>query len=325
MYYEEYDRKPRRRRKRRRRGGCLGRLLGRLIAFALILAIIGCIALYWLPVSLFMVERSGNLALTDGLPAQPMNVLVLGVDVLNHGSQRSDTMMIASIDCGLLKLTSLQRDTVVPIDGYGRTKINAAYAYGGAELAMRTVNQAFDMNVMRYVTVDFTVLVRLVDALGGIEVDITEEERQQINNNVSSSGSVFRPLGYEPKELLDSGASTHLDGLQALGYARIRKIDSDFARTGRQRTVIEAMLKKLRSVAWNPVVWARFVSAGLSGVDTNLSPIELISLAEKALLSGGIEQLRLPLDGTFNDDGSSLKVSNWDKNIAALRAFIYGG
>ena len=320
MYYEEYDKKPHRRRKKRRCGGCLGRLLGRLITFALILAIVGCIVLYWRPVSLVMVERDDNLALTDGLPAQPMNV-----DVLNYGSQRSDTMMIASIDCGTLKLNSLQRDTVVSIDGYGKTKINAAYAYGGAELAMRTVNQAFDMNIMRYVTADFTVLLRLVDALGGIEVDITEAERQQINKNVSSSGSVFRPLGYEPKELLDSGENTHLDGLQALGYARIRKIDSDFARTSRQRTVIEAMLKKLRSVAWNPVVWVRFATAGLSGIDTNLSPVELVSLAEKALLSGELEQLRLPLDGTFTDDGSSLKITNPDKNIATLRAFIYGG
>ena len=97
MYYEEYGKKPRGRRKKRRRGGCLGRLLGRLIVLILVVAVVSGIALYWLPVSLFMVERGGDLALTDGLPEQPMNVLVLGVDVLNHGSQRSDTMMIASI------------------------------------------------------------------------------------------------------------------------------------------------------------------------------------------------------------------------------------
>lgn len=323
MYYEDYDRHPRRRRRRRRRGGCLGRLLFRLIALLLILAAISSAVLYLLPVSLFMVEPEADLALTNDLPSQPMNVLVLGVDVLNHGSQRSDTMMIASIDCGTLKLTSIQRDTVAQIDGHGQTKINAAYAYGGAELAMRTVNQTFGMNIMRYVVVDFTVLVRLVDALGGIELDITEAERQQINRNVASSGAVFGPLGYHPTELLDSGEGTHLDGLQALGYARIRKIDSDFARTSRQRAVIDAMLREFKSAAWNPVVLARFVAAGFNGMETNLSAVELVSLAEKALLAGELEQLRLPLDGTFSDDGSSLKINNLDKNLRTLREFIY--
>ena len=325
MYYEEYDRKPRRRRKRRRRGGCLGRLLGRLIAFALILAIIGCIALYWLPVSLFMVERSGNLGLTDGLPAQPMNVLVLGVDVLNHGSQRSDTMMIASIGGGALKLTSIQRDTEAEIAGHATNKINAAYAFGGPELAMRTVNEALDLNVMRYVVVDFTALVRMVDALGGIEVDVTEEEMNHINLNVWKSRKVFAPLGYTAQELKTYGENTHLDGLQALGYARIRKLDSDFVRTSRQRTVIAAMLDKLRSRLWNPAMLAKFLSAGLSGVETNLSAVELLSLGEKALFAGELRQLRLPVDGSFDDNGSSLKITDRSANVQAFREFVYGG
>ncbi len=325
MYYESYARKKPRPRKKRR-GGCLGALLrffGKLVALALVLAMVGAVGLYFLPVSLFMVEPDYDLALATDLPSSPINVLVLGVDVLNDGSQRSDTMMIASIDRGTLRLTSIQRDTYVEIDGYGRGKINAAYVYGGPELAMRTVNQAFGMNIMHYVVVDFTALVDMVDALGGIELDISEAEREQININVVDSAKVFYRLGYQASELLNSGEDTHLDGLQALGYARIRSLDSDFVRTSRQRAVVGAMLKKLRASLWNPVVVGRFAAEALEGVRTNLNLAQLIALGEKALFAGEIEQLRMPVDGAFADDGSKLTITDAEANVRALRAFIY--
>lgn len=325
MYYEEYQ--PRRRRPRRRRGGCLnaiGRQLVKLLAAALAVAVLLAGVLYLLPTALFMVEPDADLSLTDGLPSKPFNVLLLGVDAISSGSQRSDTMIIASIDGGSLKLTSIQRDMVANIPGHGKTKINAAYAYGGPELAMRTVNEALDMNIMRYVVVDFTVLVKMVDALGGIDMDITEAEMEHINRNVWLSRKVFVPQGYKATQLTKYGEDVHLNGLRALAYARIRKLDSDFVRTSRQRAVIEAMLDKLKSRLWNPVTVIRFLSAALSGVETNLSTIELLSLGEKALFSGGMEQLRLPLDGTFKDNGSTISITNRSKNIEALRQFIYG-
>ena len=325
MYYESYERKKPRRRKRRR-GGCLGALLrffGKLIALALVLAVLAAVGLYFLPVSLFMVEPDYDLALSAELPSSPINVLVLGVDVLNDGSQRSDTMMIASIDRGVFRLTSIQRDTYVEIDGHGRNKINAAYAFGGPELAMRTVNQAFGLNIMHYIVVDFTALVDMVDALGGIELDITEAEREQININVVDSAKVFYRLGYSASELLQSGENTHLDGLQALGYARIRSLDSDFVRTSRQRAVVEAMLQKLRERLWNPVVVGRFIAEGLEGIRTNLNLAELAALGEKALFAGGMEQLRVPVNGTFDDDGSKLTITDAGANRQALYRFIY--
>lgn len=325
MYYESYKKK--KPRPKRRRGGCLsalGRGIAKLLAWVLVLAILGAVGLYFLPASLFMVEPEYELSLTDGLPSSPFNLLILGVDALSQGGQRSDTIMVASIDREALRLTSIQRDTVAHIEGHGDQKINAAFAYGGAELAMRTVNETFDLNVMKYVVVDFTVLVKLVDALGGIEMDITEAEMEQINQNVIYSAGVFYPMGYVAEPLTQWGESTHLNGLQALGYARIRKLDSDFVRTSRQRAVIDAMLKKLRENWWNPVVLTRFVQEGLSGIQTNLSVLELISLGEKALLSGEILQLRLPVDGSFADDGSKLTITDRDQNIQAFRSFVYG-
>ena len=325
MYYEAYH--PKKLKKSRRRNGCLDAIakqLGKLLAIVLVIALLLAGVLYVLPTALFMVEPDADLSLTDGLPSSPFNVLLLGVDALSSGSQRSDTMIIASIDGEKLRLTSIQRDMVVSIEGHGKTKINAAYAYGGPELAMRAVNEAFDMNIMRYVVVDFAVLVKMVDALGGIDMDITESEMEHINRNVWLSRKVFEPLGYSAKVLEEYGENVHLNGLRALAYARIRKLDSDFVRTSRQRAVIEAMLGKLKSRLWNPVTVVRFLSAGLGGVETNLSPVELLSLGEKALFSGGMEQLRLPLDGTFKDNGSTLTVTDSSRNIKALRAFIYG-
>ncbi len=328
MYYESYEPPKKRKRKRRSRNGCLGaigRLFVKIIALALALILLAGGALYILPTALFMVEPDAELSLTDGLPASPFNVLLLGVNTLNDGAQRSDTMMIASIDGDILRLTSIQRDTWVDIAGHGRNKINAAYTFGGPELAMRTVNETFDMNIMRYVVVDFTVLVKLVDALGGIEMDITEAEMNHINRNVWKSRRIFAPLGYTATELTKFGDDVRLNGLRALGYARIRKLDSDFVRTSRQRNVIDAMLSRLKGQIWNPVVVTRFITAGLGGVETNLNPVELLSLGEKALFSGSMEQLRLPVDGSFSDNGSSLRITDKTTNVRIFREFVYGG
>lgn len=324
MYYEPYEnRRERKFRRRRRRRGCLSALLRfllKLIAMAMVLAMVLGVALYFLPTSLMMIERGGELSLTDGLPSSPYNVLLLGVDAAGAGGQRSDTMIIASIERGSVKLTSLQRDLWVEIPGHGKGKLNAAYAYGGPELTMRVINETFDMNLMRYAVVDFTALVRMVDALGGIEVDISEDEMRHINTNVGYSGYVFGPLGYRYEELTEFGEDTHLSGLQALGYARIRKLDSDFVRTSRQRTVIDEMLNALRK---RPLRGIGFVRAAVGGVQTNLSPVELIALGEKAVLAEAMDTLRLPLNGSFDDDGSTLKMTDRQRNIDALYEFLY--
>ena len=115
----------------------------------------------------------------------------------------------------------------------------------------------------------------------------------------------------------------HLDGLQALAYARIRKIDSDFVRAGRQRKLLNAMLKKLRENLWNPVRLVRLVKTGLTSVNTNMSPMQILSLGEKALMAGQAEQLRLPVDGTYTDDGSRLNVKDYTANRDAFFRFVY--
>lgn len=326
MYYESYKKKPIQRRKVRRRsfGTWLAHFFIKLLVLILVLLIASAGILYALPVSLFSIEpEDKDLSLTDGLPMNRINVLLLGMDTLNHNSQRSDTIIIASIGYQSISLTSILRDTTVDIPGHGSGKINSAYAYGGADLVMKTINSNFDMNIMHYIAVDFVSLVEIVDAIGGVDIDITQSEAEQINKNVYDSRKIFLPLGYTSTELKEYGDGIHLDGLRSLAYVRIRKIDSDFVRASRQRILLNAMIKKVRSNLWNPVMLVRLSNAGFNALDTNMSVVQLLSLGEKALLSGEIKQMRLPVDGSYTDNGSSIKINNFPTNIDALRKFIY--
>ncbi|MBR1560997.1 MAG: LCP family protein [Clostridia bacterium] len=327
MYYESYQKKrkqPPRKRKRRSFGEWLGQGLLKLVALALTVALLSAALIYALPPALFAVEPDDmNLALTDGLPATRLNVLLLGVDDLRDGAQRSDAIMIASVGYGAFKLTSVMRDTLVDIPGHDRNRLNAAYAYGGLELVMRTINQNFGLNLMHYAQVDYVALVRVIDALGGVDIDLTEAERQRLNTAMLKLKSVFAPLGYVAEEVTTYGSNVHLNGLQALSYARIRKIDSDFVRTSRQRNLLNAIVKKIKSSLWNPALLIRLMRTVMANVHTNMSALQILSLGEKALLAGDGAQLRLPVDGSYTDDGSKLTVNDFNANRSAFTRFVY--
>ena len=329
MYYETYRGKTRKTRSGRtkRRSSCMGFLaktLMKLIALALILAILAAGILYIIPPSFLNVDGgSADLALTDGLPSGYINILLLGLDKLQDGSQRSDSMIIASIGYGEIRLTSVMRDTIVNLPGYGEQKINSAYAHGGAEAAMRAVNETFGLNITRYIAVDFVTLVELIDALGGVDVTITEAELEQINANVGNVARIFQPLGYDAVPMTEYG-DMHLNGLFALGYARIRKIDSDYTRTSRQRTLLNAMLKQLKAQIASPSMYQKLIRVFNEHVDTNLSWIELISIAEKAVFAGDIQTARVPQDQHCTDDGSSIRITMPEACREWIYNFIYG-
>ena len=332
MYYEEpYKRKPPNRhqpqpRRRRRSFGAwlLGALL-RLFALAVLLALLAGALLYALPVSLLAVEPDGvDLSLTDGLPGDCANILLLGLDATHENTRRSDAIIIATLGRGRVRLTSVLRDTLLDIPGHGPGKLNAAYAYGGPWLVARTLNESLKLNIVHYIAVDYTALVRIVDALGGVDIEITQAEMTKINGDIDARRDRWRALGYDAPNLSDWGANTHLDGVQALTYARIRKLDSDFVRASRQRRLLEALLRRLRNSLWNPVCLLRLAKTVLQSVDTDLTPLQLISLGEKALASGVTGTLRIPVDGSYTDDGSSLTVTDLHSNIAALQLAVYG-
>lgn len=332
MYYDTYRGKNRGGR-RRRSGGCGAWLLGlvfKLIALALVLALIAAGVLYAMPVALMNVEPGGvDLALTDGLPGSRVNVLLLGLDYMDEGQQRSDAMMIASVGYDGAKITSIMRDTLVDIPGHGQHKLNSAYSYGGAEMTMRVINETFDLNITNYAAVDLRTLVDLVDALGGVEVSIEENEISHLNScawNTYKKIIRLDPAKYQhyaDSTLVSTAGVQLLDGLFATAYTRIRHADSDYMRTARQREVLSAMVTRLRENFYKPQIYVNLYNVLKSSVDTNLSLPELISLGEKVLVSGKIETLRAPANEYIVDNGSFITITNPEGNVRSVHEFIY--
>ena len=265
-------------------------------------------------------------ALTEDLPDEWWNILLLGTDnryeESNYG--RTDSMIILSINPAekRAKLTSLMRDTWVPISGLSKkAKLNAASVYGGPELTMRTINECFGMNISDYVLINITGLADVIDLIGGVDLDVTEAERAALNRGLFDLSS---RSGME--ELEQSGENVHLNGNQAVAYARIRRIDSDYQRTERQRTVLTAIAARLKA---NSAAALGLVTGLLPYVETNLDTAELITLATVGMQIDldTIGQLRLPADGTY-DSGTFNGVwcikPDFEKNTALLYDFIYG-
>lgn len=342
MYYDTYrgkrrdDRRYRDdRRRRRKRQGCLSWLIGKLvklILLVLVLAIFVLAVLFAIPPSFLNIEIVGSdLSLTDGLPNSRVNILLLGLDFLQDEHQRSDTMIVASIGDGNLRLASIMRDTVVDIPGHSPNKINAAYAMGGADMAMRVVNETFDLNITNYVAVDFKALVDLVDAVGGVDVEVEAHELEQLNKYAYntykkiSAADPERYAHYAASQPITQTGKMRLNGLFATSFARIRKVEGyDYARTERQREVILAVIDRIKAQIASPGMYADLFKVYQESVQTNMSLPELISIAEKALLSDTFKTGRFPNSAHLYDDGSSIAITDPVGNVAAMHEFIYG-
>lgn len=223
------------------------------------------------------------------------NIALFGVDATDGETGRSDSIMIATIDPvhNKVKLTSIMRDSYVYIEGYGNDKINHAYAYGGPELSIRTINENFGLNIQDFVSVNFSSLPKIIDILGGVDIEITEEELQYINsyiNDINSKDGTNSPY-------ISYAGVQHLDGTQALAYSRIRYTDGgDYKRTERQRTVLEALFNKLTSASIGS--YNSLLNEVLPYVQTNLNAGDILSLGTKVLGIGNkLEQDRFPRDG----------------------------
>ena len=223
-----------------------------------------------------------------------VNIALFGVDATDGNSGRSDATMVATIDPvhKKLKLTSFMRDSYVYINGYGQDKLNHAYAYGNAELAIRTLNENFGLNIEDFVTVNFSSLPIIIDTLGGVDIEITNEELNYINNYIND---INAKDGTSSPGIYSAGVQ-HLNGVQALAYSRIRyTAGGDYKRTERQRTVLNALFKKISSTS--PTSYNSLLNEILPLVQTSLSSTEILSLGTKVLSIGNnLEQDRFPRD-----------------------------
>jgi len=277
-----------------------------------------------------------DLSVKEGLPSEWRNILLLGSDTRNIKKvSRTDTIIIASINTkdGRIKLVSVMRDTIVPIPGHGEQKINSASYFGGPELTMKVVNECFDLNITEYVLVNFGSFKEVVDILGGIDMNVTEKEMEQINGSVREQARI---LGLSKEKYLAGeynlktfGPDTHLDGLQALAYARIRHIDSDWQRTERQRMVIDAAIKKLRGSVSVKQVVSLFTSSW-QYMQTNIDMMGAVALATTVLNSGIGEVTTglMPITNTYKSEsrksnGQAIYDTDFEANAARLYKFIY--
>jgi LCP family protein required for cell wall assembly len=242
------------------------------------------------------------------------NILLLGTDQDSEDTSRSDTMMLVSIDKKNkeIKFTSFMRDMWVTIPGNGESKMNAAYAYGGAQLVMDTIEYNFKIDIDNYVMVDFEMFKKLIDGLGGVTVDITESEANFINKTTHAT--------------VKTGTNT-LDGDYALIYCRIRKLDSDFMRTQRQRKVMAAIMDKIKTQ--NVFKTFSAMTQVLPLVTTDMSAMELttFALSSVSLLKYSNDQMRIPVDGMYTSKrikGQDAIVPDLNDNVKALQQFIYG-
>lgn len=191
---------------------------------------------------------------TTTSPIKPIteriNFLMFGVDTYGYTPvdvYRSDMIMCVSIDPDHkdIRFISILRDTKAPIEGHDPQKINAAYQFGKAPLAIQTVNSNFNTDFEDYITLDFSDMAMLVDAIGGVDVEISDQEADRINNYVKKD-ILDERCNYDFSDV--QGGMAHLAGAQALMFSRIREIDSDYYRAGRQHRVLRAIIEKINSL-----------------------------------------------------------------------------
>lgn len=253
------------------------------------------------------------------------NILLIGNDSRESGEDgRSDAMILLSINDRTKKIymTSILRDIYVEIPGHDGNRLNAAYAYGGAELLMETIEQNFDIDVNRYVQVNFEAFAGLVDAVGGVELELTTEELEYVNGYlVEYNELTARPEGTDYMDVAAPGR-VHLNGAQALAYSRIRYIGTDFGRTERQRKVLEAVIGELPSAISGDM--GKIVNGILPNLTTNLTKGECFSLSFQAgkLVTYELTQGTVPIEGTYRDAtirGMSVLEIDFEANEKYLR------
>lgn len=237
------------------------------------------------------------------------NIALFGIDTRDdtYEGSRSDCIMIASInhDTKEIKIVSVYRDTYLNIPGRGLDKVNHAYSYGGPALSMSTLNTNLDLDITEFATVNFTATKDIINAIGGVEIEVTDAEAKSI-----------------PR--ISSGGTYLLDGEQALAYGRIRKIDSDYKRTERMRTVVMAVFEKAKTMSITEL--NKLANQLLPEIYTNISATEILALIPKIYSYSIVESQGWP----YETRGITLggvwygPPVNLAKNVAELHKTLFG-
>ena len=260
------------------------------------------------------------------------NILLLGTDSRIAGNRRTrtDSMIILSIDKknNRLVMTSVLRDTYVKIPGVGNNRLNAAFVYGGPNLLFKTFDTNFDIHLDKYVQVDFFNFVKLVDAVGGVDLKLTNAEINLMNKSyIPQINKLLKKNRNQDLVKINKSGKYHLNGVQTLAYSRIRYIGTDFGRTERQRVVIGEIIKKTKTLSVSEL--NDLADIVLPMISTNLSKGEVMSLllSAKEYLNYKVVNGRMPIDGSYRYmtiRGASVLGVNFDKNKKYWYNLVYG-
>lgn len=255
------------------------------------------------------------------------NFLLFGIEEIG-GGKNTDSMIIVSINTKTknMKLTSLMRDTYVTVPGWKSTKLNSAYAHGGINMLVDTIEQNYKIHIDGYANVNFDSFEKIIDRLGGVTIELGKEEADYLNRTNYISKKKYRNV--------EEGVNK-LNGNQALGYCRVRKVPTlgganyDFGRTLRQRRVIDAIFDSY--ISQGIFQWIPIMNDCMGYVTTSLSK-EQIETALEDIVENKIttlDMMRVPVDGMYDAPRAYQGVTwplvlDWDSNIAQMYEFIYG-
>lgn len=244
------------------------------------------------------------------------NVLLVGTDSRDPDADRgrSDSMMMVSFNKKEGKSTAISflRDSLVDIDGHGKSRLGHTYAYGGVGLTINTINKTYDLDIQNYITISFDDLVNVIDEIGGVTVFISEEE-----------AAYYRENGMPD---IQAGDVT-LTGSQALAHARNRTLGNDFERTRRQRSVMYGIYRKIMEKK-DPSALLPLINYAVNHVRTNMSVSEMYSMAKDVLSVDDLkmQQTCIPQDGTYTDityEGMQVLKVDFDANKKKIEQLLY--
>ncbi|MBN8048516.1 LCP family protein [Paraclostridium bifermentans] len=258
------------------------------------------------------------------------NILLVGTDGRTlEETSRSDSMMILTIDNKhkSVKLTSLARDTYVNIPGHGEQKLTHAYAYGGINLLVETIESNFKLDIQNYAIVNFFSFMDIINTLGGVVVDVQDSEINELNKFIPECYNFDKNSNKGEMQLIEHSGKQKLNGYQALAYGRIRKNDDALERDRRQRALMEGMFEGVKNL---PVTkYPELVDTILPYIKTNMKPTTILSLGSSVLAMGGlnIKTLEFPMEeystgGIYGNAGWVWRYDE-DKCLPILHDFMF--
>ena len=261
------------------------------------------------------------------------NILLVGTDgEYIEKWNRSDSMMVVTIDSKNkdIRISSIARDTYVDIPGYSTEKLTHAYAYEGIDLLKEVFKVNFDLDIDKYIAVNFSSFMEIIDEIGGVVVDVPESGLKSINSMIDACYNYYSDKdSVGEKEYLTHAGTQRLNGYQALAFSRIRYTDSAFHREARHREVAESAYKEFAQKGVE--TYKKCAEIILNNTKTNISPIEMMNLAYTVLKINDkdIDQFQFPLEEYRNGHIINKQkgwVLEWDKepNLEAWHKFIFG-